>query len=211
MYENHDISLSSISHLVYCKRRYYLRFMERLDYVNTYMVLGKQEHEDVDKYNISYVNGTYSVTGMSVYSDTYDLYGICDVVEFISSDDGVDIDFLNDRVEIVPIEYKHGKVKHCNAYIAQVVAQALCLEEMFKCTINKGSIYFIDDDEYFDFNITKSYRQLVYDAIDFCHQYDGYVIKPDYGRKCKGCSMFDVCGPKKHKIREYMNELWGWD
>ena len=211
MYESHDISLSSILDLVYCKRRYYLRSVERLDDVNVDMVLGKQGHEDVDKYKISYSDGAYSITGMRVYSDEYDLYGICDVVEFIQSDDGVDVDFLNDRVEIVPVEYKHGKVRHCNEYIAQVVAQALCLEEMFKCTINKGSIYFIDADEYFDFEITKSYRQLVYDAIDFFHGYDGRVVKPEYGRKCKGCAMFDTCGPKKHKIQEYMDELWGWD
>lgn len=211
MCESHDISLSSILDLVYCKRRYYLRSVERLDDVNADMVLGKQGHEDVDKYKISYADGTYSITGMPVYSDEYDLYGICDVVEFIQSDDGVDVDFLNDRVEIVPVEYKHGKVRHCNEYIAQVVAQSLCLEEMFKCKINRGSIYFIDADEYFDFEITKSYRQLVYDAIDFFHEYDGCVIKPEYGRKCKGCAMFDTCGPKKHKIQEYMDELWRWD
>ena len=71
-----EITLSSILDCVYCKRRYYLRSVERQEDINAYMELGKEEHEQVDKSSIKYDSGKYTVTNMTVYSDKYNLYGI---------------------------------------------------------------------------------------------------------------------------------------
>ena len=208
MIDEKKITPGSILDCVYCKRRYYLRSIEQREHTNVYMELGKEEHESVDKSSITYNDGKYIVTNMAVYSSKYELYGICDEVIFEESDDGVDVDMLNIRAMIYPVEFKHGKVRHCNEYISQVVAQALCLEEMFHCSIKKGCIYFVDADEYFDFDISEPYRKIVYDAIEFIIKYNGYPIKPQYSRRCKGCALFDVCAPKKLAIENYMKELW---
>ena len=198
-----EITLSSILDCVYCKRRYYLRSVERQEDINAYMELGKEEHEQVDKSSIKYDSGKYTVTNMTVYSDKYNLYGICDEVIFEESLDGAYIDFLGINADIYPVEFKHGKVRHCNEYIAQVVAQTICLEEMYQCSIKKGSIYFVDADEYYDFDISEALRRMVYDAIDYIQNYNGSPIKPIYSKKCRGCAMFDICSPKALSIKIY--------
>lgn len=202
------ILLSSIADVVFCKRRYYLRQVEQLQDMNMHMELGKQQHELVDVSSFFMDNGIYKMTNVSVFSHQYHLQGICDLVEFIPDNDGVDIDFLNDRVQICPVEYKHGNYKTSNEYIAQVVAQALCLEEMYGCVINHGCVHYVDDNRRFEFFITDTYRKLTLDAIAFVQQYDGQVIAPTYHRKCRGCALYDVCSPRKLQILEYVENLW---
>lgn len=193
---------------MFCKRRYYLRQIEGLQDINVYMELGKQQHEDVDISSFSMENETYKMTNVTVFSHQYHLQGVCDVVEFIQDNDGVDIDFLNDRVQIRPVEYKHGAYKTSNEYIAQVVAQALCLEEMYGCVIHQGCIYYVDDNRRFEFEITDTYRKLTLEAIAFVQQYDGQVISPYYHRKCKGCALYEICSPRALQISEYIANLW---
>lgn len=54
---------------------------------------------------------TIIVRGLPVYSEKYHLYGICDVVEFHKNDHGSWIPFLECRCDVVPIEYKHGRIR----------------------------------------------------------------------------------------------------
>lgn len=203
-----EITLSSILDCVYCKRRYYLRNVEHQENINVYIELGKEEHEEVDKSSIKYDSGKYIVTNMAVYSDKYNMYGICDEVIFEESFDEAYIEFLGINADLYPVEFKHGKVRHCNEYIAQVVAQAICLEEMYQCNIKKGSIYFVDANEYYDFDISEALRGMVYEAIDYIQNYNGLPVKPTYSKKCRGCAMYDVCAPKQQNIQEYIEGLW---
>lgn len=212
--ENNKITLSSILDYVYCKRRYYLRYIERQtesEPTNAYMELGRQEHEVIDKSSVACKDGKIVVTNMTVHSEQYNLYGICDVVEFEESGDGYDIPEFNTKATIMPIEFKHGKVRHCNEYIAQVVAQAICLEEKYHCNIKYGCIYFVDAKEYFKFDISESYRKMVTDAIVSINELINHseIVYPNYrSRKCKQCSMYDVCTPEKISVDKYLAGLW---
>lgn len=206
---NKYITLSSILDCVYCKRRYYLRNIEQQQNPsNIYLELGKQQHSDVDECTSGFIGDVFTMTNVSVYSEQYHLIGICDMIEFVESYDGENVIYLDYPVDIVPVEFKHGKKRCCNEYIAQVVAQAMCLEEMYKCKVKYGYIYYVDSDERFRVDITDNYRGMVIDAITFIDNYDLSLIKPLYSRKCKGCSMFDICRPRETNISDYVNELW---
>lgn len=202
------LTLQGLSYLVYCKRRYYLAYIENLPQYNLFVELGTQAHEDVHKSQCIKISDGYQMTNYTVFSDVYDLIGICDMVEFLRSDDGVDIDFLNDRFQIVPIEYKLGKKRKSVEYIAQVVGQAMCLEEMFHCKINTACIYFTDSKERWYFEITNYYRNLVVEAVQFVRDYDLSVIPPEYKKRCKNCSLFDVCNPRDFHVSNYVDALW---
>lgn len=206
-----SIPISSVLDYVYCKRRWYLHSIEHEQESNIYIELGSIEHEYVDECHLNITNGVLTATNVAVYSNEYSLAGICDMVEFHEKFDGVRVPYCDYTVEIVPVEYKHGKVRSCNEYIAQVVAQAICLEEMYDCKIEKGYIYFVDADERYEVEITDKYRKMVFDAVDFIKNYNFENIKPEYSRKCKGCSVFDVCCPREINIRDYMDILWRCD
>lgn len=204
------ITLSSILDCVYCKRRYYLRIVEQQNESrnNIYMEMGRQEHQDVDKSTSGFVNGIYTMTNVLVHSDKYNLIGICDMIEFVESYDGISCAYTDYPVDIVPVEFKHGRSRHCNEYIMQVVAQSVCLEEMYSCKINYGYIYYVDSDERVRVGITQSYRNMLVDVIDFIKSYDFGLIKPVYSRKCTGCSMIDICCPRETCLDDYINDLW---
>lgn len=200
--------LSALSHLVYCKRRYYLAYVEGLEQKNAFVELGTELHEQVHQSTQIRIPNGYSLTNYTVYSKKYGLFGICDMIEFLHNDDGCDVDFLNGRFELVPIEHKIGRVRHSLEYMIQVTGQAMCLEEMFHCHISRGGIYFIEAKERFDFDITDYHRRLVKEALSFVKDYDYQVILPKYQKRCKNCSLFSDCNPKGYHLSQYLNALW---
>ena len=79
---------------------------------------------------------------MPVYSRELGISGECDVVEFHRSQDGITLFGRDGLYEVIPIEYKRGKPKENDVDILQLMAQALCLEEMLCCQISFGYLYY---------------------------------------------------------------------
>lgn len=209
MMKSVQITPGMILDCVYCKRRYYLRSIERNNASqNVYMELGKEGHEIVDIPSAKFVNGVFTMTSVQCYLEKYNLYGICDMVEFPEIYGGIIMDYVDYPVAVVPVEFKHGKTRFCNEYIAQLVTYAMCLESIYNCHIDYGYIYYIDSDKRVKVDISETYRRLVTNAIYFITNYDGSLIKPKYSRKCKDCSMFDTCRPRETNIKDYVKELW---
>ena len=67
------------------------------------------------------------------------LYGVCDVVEFTSSTEGVTLHGREGTYLPAPVEYKRGKEKQDACDEAQLAAQAICLEEMLSVHIPQGA------------------------------------------------------------------------
>ena len=130
------------------------------------------------------------------------LTGICDSIVFSYGENGV-------LVPLFAMEVKHGKVRDCNEYKAQLTAQVMCLEEMYGCTIRNSYLYYFDDNSIVNVEINNSVRKLVTDAVSYIREYDGIVIPAKYGRKCNGCSMYDICNPRETNISDYIRKLWG--
>ena len=212
MIGENPITFTDISYLVHCNRRYYLSKVESQHCdENVYLEDGRQVHENVHVPAVYRENDVLVMTDVMLYSHQYGLYGFCDKIEFRPSEDGVDmVEPVKGRYEILVIEYKRGKTRQENSYIAQVVAQILCIEEMYKCRVKKGCLYFVESKTSYVFDITPKYRQMVLDAVNFIQTYDGHLIKPRYFRKCHGCSLYDVCQPRTHCVKDYMDDLWEW-
>ena len=54
-------------------------------------------------------NGIITSRGMQVSSYELGIYGVCDIVEFVPSDDGAILFGKEGKYSVVPVEYKHGE------------------------------------------------------------------------------------------------------
>lgn len=203
------LTIGAISELVYCKRRYYLAYVEKLPQYNLLIELGAELHEDVHESSCKKTYFGYEWTNYTVFSDDYNMWGVCDKIECHASNDGVDIDQFQGRFQLIPVEYKRGKKRAPLDYIIQVVGYAMCLEEMFHCHISTGCLYFPEEKVRYEFEITNYHRQLVQEAIRFVETYDLSVIHPNYQKRCHGCSLYDFCQPRETRLEEYIQGLWG--
>lgn len=68
-------------------------------------------------------------------------------------------------------------------------------------------------DECVRVNIDDTLRNHVHDVIQKINEYydSPYLIKPAYSRKCKNCSVYNICCPRKNNIDEYLKLLWKED
>lgn len=210
---DYTVSCSAILDYVYCKRRWYLHYIEREKNDNVYMIEGKHEHEPYDETSIKYIGDTYFVTNCLVYNLDLNLFGYCDEVSFLKNEHGVYVDFLKSNVDIIVTEHKHGVCRDCLEYKAQLASQIMCFEFMYNCRIDYGYIHFMKDDKTFHVDMTNDLRKLVIDSLHEINQYvmngvDFGQFKCKYSKKCRNCSMYDICNPKAINIAEYMKLLW---
>lgn len=209
MKDDTTILLSWISEWAYCKRRFYLRIQEQNLEENEYVVEGVIEHTRAHSHEIEKRGTKITVRGLPVYSEKYHLYGICDVVEFHKNNNGSWIPFLECRCDVIPIEYKHGRIRNENEYNLQMAAQAICLEDMFHCKIPTGYVYYTGSNERYEQILDEKIRADVLKISSEIMQYvqNPLAIRPELRRRCNGCSMKDLCAPKKILVKEYMERL----
>lgn len=203
------ILLSWISEWVYCPRRFYLRIMEENRLENQFIVEGALDHQHVHKGKIEKRGNLIKVSGLPVYSNTKNLYGICDSVEFEISDQGIYIPFLDKKCIICPVEYKHGKRRNLEAYNLQMVAQAVCLEEMFAANIERGFLYYAGSKERVSIELNQDIRNRLDITIDEISEYlkmPNYIA-PVIKKRCNGCSVKEICEPRKTTVSKYMSKI----
>lgn len=146
---------------------------------------------------------------MPIQSHQLKLNGICDVVEFIKSPDGIELAGIDGRYLAYPVEYKRGKPKKGDEDIIQLVAQAICLEEMLLCEVDKGFLYYNEIKHRVEVPITETLRNKVIEmAKEMHHYYDNrQTPKVKTGQHCKSCSLQHICLPKlmkKRSVRSYI-------
>lgn len=192
------LPLSGIQHFCFCRRQWALIHVERQWQENALTVEGKELHRRVDDPFFSEIrNGKIIARSMPVASYRLGLFGVCDVVEFVPSPDGIN---LNGRIGTylpVPVEYKRGKEKKDPMDEAQLCAQAICLEEMLSVNILLGYLFYGETRRRVDVPLTDDLRDLVYRMSEEMHQYfdRGYTPKVKPSKACKSCSLKDLCMP----------------
>lgn len=204
-----NILLSWIAEWVYCKRRFYLRVIENNIVNNQYMIEGARDHERAHSTSIEKRGKIITVRGLQVYSEKYQLFGVCDVVEFMIDSTGVYIPFLNEVCNIIPIEYKHGKVRNEKAYNYQMIAQAICLEEMLHIKISRGYIYYTTAKQRKEVIIDQESKERVIETIS---EISNYLVSPnlihaELKRRCNGCSIRETCNPRNDITEQYMSKI----
>jgi CRISPR-associated exonuclease Cas4 len=207
------LPLSGIQHFLFCRRQWALIHVERQWQENVLTVEGKLLHKRADDpFFTETRHGVITARSVPIASYRLGLVGICDVVEFIASPDGVELPGRDGTYLPAPVEYKRGHEKADPCDEAQLCAQAICLEEMLAVTISKGYLYYGETRHRVDVVLTAELRKLVREMADEMHAYfqRGYTpcVKPS--KACRSCSLADICLPvlqeKVAPASQYINQ-----
>ena len=122
----------------------------------------------------------------------------CDVVEFHPAPEGITLAGQKGTYIAVPVEYKRGKPKPHNADEMQLMAQAMCLEEMLMTRIPKGYLYYGETRRRTEVLFTEELRQSVRSCFEEMHAYYSRKYTPmvKTGTYCRQCSLNNICLPE---------------
>ncbi len=209
-YEDDDLlPLSGIQHFAYCKRQWGLIHVERQWVENLRTAEGRLLHQRVDDPYFAESRGyVKTVRSVPLLSKTLGMYGIADLIE-LHRNTGHDREA---RYSIV--EYKRGKPKPEDWDEVQLCAQAACLEEMLGITLDFGYMYYGETKRRQRVDFSESLRERVKTLAEEMHLlYEkGETPAAVKGKRCKNCSMKDICLPKLsgfgNKIEAYMAGLF---
>lgn len=219
MMENDElIPLSYISQYHYCKRRAGLLMLEQQWGESTDTVKGTAEHQHVHTTDVNVRGDVIVLTDMCVISKEMQLFGRCDVVEARKERQGMCFPFLPEgRYVLYPVEYKHGKLRIEREYELQLCAQAMCLEEMYGCSIPKAALFFISSHRRKEILLDDTRRDEVRQTAGSLAQMlaDQKVPRPVASARCIRCSLKEICQPDVPESAEsYLKRLetgWGSD
>ncbi len=212
--EEEFLHLAGIQHFTFCRRQWALIHIEQQWQENYLTAMGEVMHHKVhDGFSREKRKDVVISRGMPVQSRELGIYGVCDVVEFKKDKNGIPIKNREGTYEIMPIEYKRGKSKDDKSDIMQVVAQAICLEEMFCCKIPKAALFYGETRRREYIELTEELREECKSAYLEMHQLYERKYTPNVktSKKCQACSLKELCLPKLQKNRsaeEYMTTSW---
>ncbi len=193
------LPLSGIQHFCFCRRQWALIHVEQQWSENRLTAEGREMHKRTDDPFFSEVRkGVITARAVPVASYQLGLSGICDVVEFTPSDDGVNLPGRQGTFSPAPVEYKHGKEKHDRSDEAQLCAQALCLEEMLSVQIPTGFLFYGETRHRVEVPLSEGLRSFVVKMAAEMHHYfsRGYTPQVKPSKACRSCSLKDTCLPE---------------
>lgn len=211
--EEDYLLLSGLQHFIFCRRQWALIHIEQEWAENVLTVEGNDLHEKADNPILREKRGdTLYVRALPVHSRQLGITGVCDVVEFIRDDNGISLDKEEGLYRVKPIEYKRGKPKKHDADIVQLMAQAICLEEMLGTTIDEAAIYYNETKRRESVPITNEGKQRVIAMTKEMHHYyqKRHTPRVKTGKHCLQCSLRNICLPElleKEKVSTYMNRM----
>lgn len=208
--EDEYLMLSGIQHFEFCQRQWALIHIEQQWVENVLTIEGQIVHQKADQPFIREKRkDRIIVRGMPVKSHELKTTGICDVVEFIEDENGITLHGEEGKFRVVPIEYKRGKPKKGEEDIMQLVAQAICLEEMLVCEVPIGYFYYGEIRRREEIHITDELKEKVRKNFQQMHAYfkQQYTPKVKTGKHCLSCSLKDICLPvlnEEKSVKTYM-------
>lgn len=139
--------------------------------------------------------------GMPVFSAALGIRGVCDVVEFLQSEQGVSITGRAGKWLPVPVEYKHGDGDAKEADELQLCAQAMCLEGMLCCEIPEGYLFYAEVRRRTRVLLTEELRNRVRSMFTEMHRLYARGYTPNVKKRpgCKSCSLREICLPELEK------------
>lgn len=210
--EDDCIPISALQHFLFCERRSALIHIEGLWASNQFTVEGDHLHTRVDDPTASEnLAAAKIVRSLGLCSLRHGLVGKADLVEFIHPTETTDVEY-----EIHVVEYKRGKpkTKLDLPFQVQLCAQAICIEEMLGYPVTAAFLYFGMTRRRVEVPLDENLRQVTFDTIERLHALISSrktpmpIYKP---RKCKACSLFDLCLPTAPRPRitaqKYLHSL----
>lgn len=213
MYGEEDyLMLSGIQHFAFCRRQWAMIHIEQQWAENYRTTAGELMHKKAhDDASFEKRGDLLIIRGMRISSRNLGLSGQCDVVEFHQDENGVSLFGYDGKWKPVPVEYKRGTPKENNADELQLCAQAMCLEEMLQVYVQDGYLYYGENRRRSHVDFTDSLREEVRNAAKEMHELfqRGYTPNVKPSKKCKACSLENLCLPKLQKtvkVREYIEK-----
>lgn len=193
---NDYLQIAALNHYSYCPHRWWRMFC-LLDFTdNQYTIEGTSLHERVHTPSENNQGETWQIRSIWLKSEQYNLIGKSDLIE---EADG----------QFYPVEYKRGRKGEWDNDELQVCAQALCLEEMTGKMVNTGYIYYASSHQRQLVEISTQLRKQAIATITAIQtlQNTGEIPKPNYSKRCKGCSLNSRCLPQiDQKVSRYHEE-----
>jgi len=200
------VLISALQHYSFCPRQCALIHVERVWQENMLTAEGRVLHEKAHSGDCETRGNIRISRGIALRSLEIGVTGVADVVEFHRQPDGTVIPF--------PVEYKLGKPKEGNCDRVQLCAQAICLEEMLSVEVPAGALFYGRNRRREPVEIGEQLRQ---ETAALCREVHNLIIAgktppPEYSKKCRSCSLFDICMPNKINlkvgayIKKYMGE-----
>jgi CRISPR-associated exonuclease Cas4 len=186
-YEN-TVPISALNQYDYCPRRCWWIHVAGEFADNRYTVEGGLIHERVHQSIRTKRGELLQLRRVYVYSKRYGLSGFADLVE-------------EKWGEIYPVEYKRGRRGDWKNDQLQLCAQALCLEEMLHCKIERGFIYYAASQRRQEVVFDEKLQEYTVETIAQVHTLlaDPLEREPEalYTRRCRGCSLYPICLPRE--------------
>lgn len=215
--EDDYLMLSGIQHFSFCRRQWALIHIEQQWMENVHTIEGELMHKAAhDSFRYEKSKDAIVSRGMPIHSRTMGVSGVCDIVEFKESLDGVSLYGHKGLFQAYPVEYKKGSPKDTEMDILQLAAQAMCLEEMMSANIEEGAIYYGEIRRRERVLITDDLRGQVRRIFEEMHQLyqKRYTPKVKWSKSCNACSLKDICMPKLGKassVKEYIQKILSED
>lgn len=207
------LPLSGIQHFLFCRRQWALIQIEQQWKENALTAEGRIMHQRADDpYFTETRNGVITARSVPVASYKLGLSGVCDVVEFTLSSEGVRLPGREGLYLAAPVEYKRGREKYDHSDETQLCAQAMCLEEMLSVDIPFGYLYYGETRHRTEIELAPNLRALVREMAGEMHSYfqRGYTPRVKPSKACRSCSLVDTCLPSLQEnvpsASEYIRE-----
>ena len=183
------VPISALQHHAYCPRQCALIHVEKVWDENVYTLRGRRAHERVDEAGGATRDGVRTERALPLFSDRLGLVGKADVVEFDA--DGTPL----------PVEHKVGsRSKGAWARRAdevQVVAQAVCLEEMFERPVPLAALFYGKTRRRVDVEVTPERRADLERRVVEVRALlrESRLPAPVADGRCPKCSLIETCMP----------------
>ncbi len=197
--EDELLPISALQHFEFCHRQWALIYLEESWLENKLTAEGRLLHTRAHLEQSEEHNGIRIVRGAFLRSIRLGLIGKADVIEF-----------TDNPKTVKPIEYKRGQPKRNLCDKVQLCAQALCIEEMLEISVERGAIYYGKTRKRIEVEFDDMLRTKTVELIEKLHRFtdDANIPPPEYNKKCKNCSLFDICQPKifsrKSTVEQYL-------
>lgn len=196
------VPLSALQHYAFCPRQCALIHNEQAWAENYLTAQGRSLHERVDSGEPETRKGVRFERSVHVSAQWLGISGIVDMVEH---------DLASGSLK--PVEYKRGKPKPEPFDEIQLCAQAQCLEEMSGQTISEGALWYMQTRHRVPVVFSDGLRAQTLAVIAQVRELlaSGQTPLPVYGKRCKACSLVEICQPKlleRDKSKRYVAGLF---
>jgi CRISPR-associated exonuclease Cas4 len=181
------LPLSYLNHLGYCERRFWLMYVQGEMEINAAVLEGTQQHDRAHTVGTHQEGEAVIHRQLYLWSDRLKIVGLADVVEERPG-------------QLMPIEYKRGRLGRWANDRIQLCAQALCLEERTGQTVPQGQIFYWRSRRRDQVDFTPELRAQTEAAIARAFELlaAGQLPPPvDHRAKCRDCSLEGICLPRE--------------